>query len=160
VIRKVWSGERNLRFEGRHYHLAGAHSGPLPAHPIGIWLGVHGPRAIRLAGRVADGWVPSYRGELRPLVEGAARLDAAAAEAGRDPAELRRVLNVAGAVTDGASEGFLHGPAAQWADELTSLVVEHGFDTFVLWAEGAGQLRRFAEEVAPVVRGQVARERA
>jgi alkanesulfonate monooxygenase SsuD/methylene tetrahydromethanopterin reductase-like flavin-dependent oxidoreductase (luciferase family) len=160
VIRKVWSGERNLRFEGRHYRLAGAHSGPLPAHPIGIWLGVHGPRAIRLAGRVADGWVPSYRGELRPLVEGAARLDAAAAEAGRDPAAIRRVLNVAGAVTDGASEGFLRGPASQWADELTRLVVEHGFDTFVLWAEGAGQLPRFAEEVAPAVREQVARERA
>jgi alkanesulfonate monooxygenase SsuD/methylene tetrahydromethanopterin reductase-like flavin-dependent oxidoreductase (luciferase family) len=160
VIRKVWSGERNLRFEGRHYHLAGAHSGPLPAHPIGIWLGVYGPRALRLAGRVADGWAPSYRGELRPLVEGAARLDAAAAEAGRDPAELRRILNVAGDVTDGATDGFARGPAAQWADELTSLVVEHGFDTFVLWAEGAGQLRRFAEEVAPAVREQVARERA
>ena len=59
VIRKVWSGERNLRFEGEHYRLAGVHSGPLPAHPIGIWLGVNGPRALRLAGQVADGWVPS-----------------------------------------------------------------------------------------------------
>jgi alkanesulfonate monooxygenase SsuD/methylene tetrahydromethanopterin reductase-like flavin-dependent oxidoreductase (luciferase family) len=29
VIRKVWSGDRNLRFEGQHYHLRGAHSGPL-----------------------------------------------------------------------------------------------------------------------------------
>src|SRR5215207_6723254 len=28
VIRAVWSGERNLRFTGEHYHLAGAHSGP------------------------------------------------------------------------------------------------------------------------------------
>src|SRR5512134_52265 len=30
VIRKVWSGERNLRFEGEHYRLHGAHSGPVP----------------------------------------------------------------------------------------------------------------------------------
>ena len=45
VIRMVWSGERNLRFDGQHYHLRGAHSGPVPEHPIGIWLGVYGPRA-------------------------------------------------------------------------------------------------------------------
>jgi alkanesulfonate monooxygenase SsuD/methylene tetrahydromethanopterin reductase-like flavin-dependent oxidoreductase (luciferase family) len=160
VIRKVWSGERNLRFEGEHYRLAGAQSGPVPAHPIGIWLGVYRPRALRLAGRVADGWVPSFRGELRPLVDMAARLDDAAAEAGRDPGELRRVLNVGGAITDGESEGMLRGPVGQWLDELTTLVVEHGFDTFVLWADGPDQLARFAEEIVPAVRAQVAGERA
>ena len=160
VIRKVWSGERNLRFEGKHYRLAGAQSGPVPAHPIGIWLGVYGPRALRLAGRVADGWVPSFRGELQPLLDMAARLDEGAAEAGRDPGELRRVLNVGGAITDGTSEGAFRGPAAQWVDELTALVTAHGFDTFVLWAEGPGQLSRFAEEIVPAVRAQVATERA
>jgi len=160
VIRKVWSGERNLRFEGAHYRLAGAQSGPVPAHPVGIWLGVYGPRALRLAGRAADGWVPSFRGELQPLVDMAARLDEGATEAGRRPGDLRRVLNVGGAITDGASEGVLRGPVGQWADELTALVVEHGFDTFVLWAEGPGQLPRFAEEVVPAVRAQVAAERA
>jgi alkanesulfonate monooxygenase SsuD/methylene tetrahydromethanopterin reductase-like flavin-dependent oxidoreductase (luciferase family) len=160
VIRKVWSGERNLRFDGEHYRLAGAHSGPVPAHPIGIWLGANGPRALRLAGRAADGWVPSFRGELQPLREAADLLDAAAAEAGRDPAAIRRVLNVAGAITDGASEGPLRGPGAQWTEELTTLVVELGFDTFVLWADGPEQLPRFAAEVVPAVREQVARERA
>ncbi len=160
VIRKVWSGERNLRFEGQHYRLAGAQSGPVPAHRIGIWLGVYGPRALRLAGRLADGWVPSFRGELQPLLDMAARLDEGAAGAGRDPRELRRVLNVGGAITDGASEGMLRGPVAQWIDELTALVTQHGFDTFVLWAEGPDQLSRFAEEIAPAVRAQVATERA
>jgi alkanesulfonate monooxygenase SsuD/methylene tetrahydromethanopterin reductase-like flavin-dependent oxidoreductase (luciferase family) len=160
VIRKVWSGERNLRFEGEHYRLAGAQSGPVPAHPIGIWLGVYGPRALRLAGRVADGWVPSFRGELQPLFDMAARLDDGAAQAGRDPGEIRRVLNVSGAITDGKSEGSLRGPAAQWVEELTALVVQHGFDTFVLWADGPDQLSRFAEEIVPAVRAQVAKERA
>jgi alkanesulfonate monooxygenase SsuD/methylene tetrahydromethanopterin reductase-like flavin-dependent oxidoreductase (luciferase family) len=159
VIRMVWSGERNLRFEGDHYRLAGAHSGPVPAHRIGIWLGVHGPRALRLAGRVADGWVPSFRGDLPPLLEMAARLDAGAVEAGRDPGEIRRVLNIGGAITDGTSEGVLHGPVEQWTEELTALVIEHGFDTFVLWAEGREQLSRFAEEVVPAVREQVVQER-
>jgi alkanesulfonate monooxygenase SsuD/methylene tetrahydromethanopterin reductase-like flavin-dependent oxidoreductase (luciferase family) len=158
VIRKVWSGERNLRSEGRHYRLAGAHSGPVPAHPIGIWLGVYGPRALRLAGRVADGWVPSFRGELAPIVQMAARLDESAADAGRDPGQIRRLLNVGGAITDSASDGMLHGPVQQWADELTQLVA-HGFDTFIFSGEGSTQLARFAEEVVPATRELVASER-
>jgi alkanesulfonate monooxygenase SsuD/methylene tetrahydromethanopterin reductase-like flavin-dependent oxidoreductase (luciferase family) len=159
VIRKVWSGERNLRFEGQHYHLRGAQSGPLPAHPIGIWLGVYGPRALHLAGRAADGWLPSFRGNLKQIAEMATRLDDAAAEAGRDPASLRRILNVNGLITDGASNGVLRGPVEQWVDELTGMVVSYGFDTFIFWAEGEGQLSRFAEEVVPAVRTQVAAER-
>lgn len=159
VIRRIWSGERNLRFEGDHYRLAGVHSGPVPAHPIGIWLGVYGPRALRLAGQVADGWVPSLPDDLKTLREMTERLDGGAADAGREPDEVRRVLNVRGAITDGASEGMLRGPVAQWVDELTTLVVELGFDTFILWTEAPGQLPRFAEEVAPAVRAQVASER-
>jgi alkanesulfonate monooxygenase SsuD/methylene tetrahydromethanopterin reductase-like flavin-dependent oxidoreductase (luciferase family) len=159
VIRMVWSGERNLRFDGRYYELRGAHSGPVPEHPIGIWLGVYGPRALRLAGQAADGWVPSFRGDLGQISEMTARLDEAAGEAGRDPASIRRILNVNGEITDGASQGFLHGPAEQWVDELTDLVVNYGFDTFILWAEGEGQLARFAEKVVPAVRAQVDAER-
>ena len=159
VIRKVWSGERNLRFEGRHYKLRGAHSGPIPAHPIGIWLGVYGPQAIKLAGRVADGWVPSFKGDLKELAEMTRRLDEAAVEAGRDPASLRRILNVNGVITDGASTGPLHGPVTQWTEELTNLAIAYRFDTFIFWGEGEGQLSRFGEQVVPAVRAQVAAER-
>jgi alkanesulfonate monooxygenase SsuD/methylene tetrahydromethanopterin reductase-like flavin-dependent oxidoreductase (luciferase family) len=159
VIRLTWSGERNLRFNGTHYRLAGAHSGPVPVHPIGIWLGVYGPRALRLAGRLADGWVPSLQREIAPLAEGSARLDDAAATAGREPSEIRRVINVNGQITDGAPVGLLRGPVDQWVDELTDLAVEYGFDTFMFWGEGDDQLPRFADEVAPAVRVQVAAER-
>jgi alkanesulfonate monooxygenase SsuD/methylene tetrahydromethanopterin reductase-like flavin-dependent oxidoreductase (luciferase family) len=159
VIRRIWSGDRNLRFTGQHYHLKGAHSGPVPAHPIGIWLGVNGPRALRLAGQVADGWIPSFRGDLKKLREMADQLDEAAAKAGRDPASIRRILNVSGEITDGESKGILQGPLDQWVDELTDLAVTYGFDTFILWAEGEGQLPRFAEQVAPAVRERVAAER-
>jgi alkanesulfonate monooxygenase SsuD/methylene tetrahydromethanopterin reductase-like flavin-dependent oxidoreductase (luciferase family) len=159
VIHKVWSGDRNLRFEGQHDHLRGAHSGPVPAHPIGIWLGVYGPRALKLVGRVADGWVPSFRGDLKAIADMTKRLDDAAAEAGRDPTSIRRILNVSGAITDGASNGILRGPVDQWVEELTDLAIKYGFDTFILWAEGDGQLSRFAEQVMPAVRAQVAAER-
>jgi len=159
VIRKVWSGERNLRFEGQHYRLRGAHSGPVPAHPIGIWLGVTGPRALKLAGKIADGWVPSFRGDLKKIAEMTKRLDDAAAESGRDPVSIRRILNVNGVITDGASNGMLQGPVNQWADELTDLTITYGFDTFIFWGEGEGQLQRFAEQVVPAVRAQVTAER-
>jgi alkanesulfonate monooxygenase SsuD/methylene tetrahydromethanopterin reductase-like flavin-dependent oxidoreductase (luciferase family) len=159
ILHLMWSGERNLRFDGSHYRVAGAHSGPVPVHPIGIWLGVYGPRALRLAGRLADGWVPSLQRDVAPLAEGSARLDDAAAAAGREPSEIRRVINVNGQITDGARFGLLRGPVDQWVDELTDLAVRYGFDTFLFWGEGADQLPRFAEEVAPAVRVQVAGER-
>ena len=159
VIRKVWSGERNLRFEGQHYRLRGAHSGPVPAHPIGIWLGVYGPQAIKLTGRVADGWVPSFKGDLKELAEMTRRLDEAAVDAGRDPASLRRILNVNGVITDGASTGPLHGPVNQWTEELTNLAITYRFDTFIFWGEGEGQLSRFGDQVVPAVRAQAAAER-
>jgi len=159
VIRKVWSGERNLRFEGQHYQLRGAHSGPVPIHPIGIWLGVTGPRALKLTGQVADGWIPSFRGDLQKIADMTKRLDDAAAEAGRNPASIRRILNVNGFITDGASSGILQGPVDQWADELSNLAISYGFDTFIFWGEGDGQLQRFAEEVMPAVRAQVTAER-
>ena len=160
VIRKVWSGERNLRFEGQHYRLRGAHSGPVPTHPIGIWLGVTGPRALKLTGQVADGWVPSFRGDLKKIAEMTQQLNEAAGEAGRDPASIRRILNVNGVITDGSTNGMLRGPVNQWTDELTNLSVTYGFDTFIFWGEGDGQLQRFAEEVVPATRAQVSAEYA
>jgi alkanesulfonate monooxygenase SsuD/methylene tetrahydromethanopterin reductase-like flavin-dependent oxidoreductase (luciferase family) len=159
VIRKVWSGERNLRFEGQNYRLRGAHSGPLPAHPIGIWLGVNGPRALKLAGQVADGWVPSFRGDPGKLADMTKQLDDAAVEAGRNPTSIRRILNVNGTITDGATSGMLQGPVNQWAEELTNLALIHGFDTFIFWGEGENQLQRFAQEVMPAVRAEVAAAR-
>jgi alkanesulfonate monooxygenase SsuD/methylene tetrahydromethanopterin reductase-like flavin-dependent oxidoreductase (luciferase family) len=159
VIRQVWSGDRNLRFEGQHYRLKGAHSGPVPAHPIGIWLGAYGPRALQLTGRLADGWVPSFRGDLQQIADMTARLDAAADDAGRDPASIRRILNIDGEITDGAASGPLRGPVDQWVDELTQLAIVQGFDTFILWAEGERQLERFAQEVVPAVRERVAAAR-
>src|SRR5216683_3813592 len=83
VIRLVWSGGRGVRFDGKFYQLSGVHTGPKPAHPMGIWLGAYKPRMLSLIGRAADGWVPSF-GRLQPedLGEGNSRIDEAAGAAG------------------------------------------------------------------------------
>lgn len=159
VIRRIWSGERNLRFEGDYFHLRGVHSGPVPVHDIGIWIGAIGPRSLRQTGRLADGWVPSIRPDgVARLPEMNARVDEGAAEAGREPSAVRRIFNVGGVLTDGRSDGFLRGPANQWADELTALVVDHRANTLVFWP-GEGdqreQIRRFAETVIPATRERI-----
>jgi alkanesulfonate monooxygenase SsuD/methylene tetrahydromethanopterin reductase-like flavin-dependent oxidoreductase (luciferase family) len=162
IINRVWSGDRNLRFQGEHYTLKGAKAGPVPAHRMELWLGVGGPKGLALTGRAADGWLPSSSWATPDrLPELHAHIDAAAGAAGRKPDEIRRLYNVNGTITDGHSEGFLRGPVSQWVDELTDLTVGSGMDTFILWAEGdqETQIRRFAEEVVPAVREQVAQER-
>ena len=99
------------------------------------------PEPLQLAGRAADGWVPSFRGDLKKIAGWQPGSMTRLPRAGRDPASLRRILNVGGVITDGLSDGVLRGPVDQWVDELTDLVVGYGFDTFILWAEGEGQLR-------------------
>lgn len=162
VIRLMWSGERGIRFAGKQYQLAGVHSGPLPAHDIGIWLGANGPKMLNLIGREADGWIPSssyVTPERLPAMQ--QLIDEGAASAGRAPTAIRRLYNVMGTITDGVSHGFLDGPVAQWVDELTALTLEQGMDSYIFapTADPAGQLARFAHEIAPQVRERVASER-
>jgi alkanesulfonate monooxygenase SsuD/methylene tetrahydromethanopterin reductase-like flavin-dependent oxidoreductase (luciferase family) len=140
----MWSGQPAVRFKGEFYELAGVKPGPQPAHPIGIWLGVYKPRGLALVGRLADGWVPSLGG-VGPadLDAGNQRIDEAARAAGRDPAAIRRVLNV------------MDRPTAELLAELT---LGHGMDTFLI-AQGEqpeSQLRELASEIVPRTRELVA----
>jgi alkanesulfonate monooxygenase SsuD/methylene tetrahydromethanopterin reductase-like flavin-dependent oxidoreductase (luciferase family) len=157
IIRASWRGGTSVRFSGRHYTVSGFRAGPAPAHDIGIWIGAYKPRMLRLTGRLADGWVPSLMyASPEELGEMRRRLDAAAAEAGRAPGAIRRVLNIGGVISDGPVEGLLRGPASHWVEALASLRDDQGFDTFVLAPEGdvMDQISRFATEVAPQLRDQ------
>lgn len=162
VIRAIWDTETRggVRLDGKFYPMSGAKRGPQPAHPIEIWLGAYKPRMLRLIGRVADGWLPSL-GYLQPDQLGAANeiIDEAAREAGRDPAAVRRLINVNGAFSP-TSAGFLQGPASRWTEDLSGLALEHGVSTFILGSDDAAVLARFAGEVAPAVREAVAAERS
>ncbi len=155
IIRLFWSGERSITFEGEHYRLKGLHPGPPPAHPIEIWVGVSKPRSLALLGRLADGWVASTGWAKPHLVpDMMRRIDEAATEAGRDPSEIRRLLNVSGLIVDGGVEEPLHGPLEHWIEMLTSFVRDLGFDTIVFWPteDQQRQLERFASDVTPALR--------
>ena len=162
VMRLVWSEERSVRFEGEFYSLRGMRTGPHPVHPIGIWVGAYGPRMLNLIGRLADGWVPSL-GYSPPerLPEMQQRIDAGAAEAGREPHDIRRAYNVAGRIGP-EGDGLLDGPVSKWVEELARFSLELGMDTFIYWPseDYVRQIEVFANEVVPAVREAVAGERA
>jgi alkanesulfonate monooxygenase SsuD/methylene tetrahydromethanopterin reductase-like flavin-dependent oxidoreductase (luciferase family)/hemerythrin-like domain-containing protein len=161
LIRALWTPGPPVTLEGAHYRLRQAQPGPIPAHRIGIWLGAYKPRMLRLTGRLADGWIPSM-GYAQPseLSDMTRLIDEAAQEAGRDPAAIRRAYNLNGRFAT-TGRGYLQGPPQTWIEQLTELVLEQGMSVFILGpaADAAGDLRRFAEEVAPGVREAVARAR-
>lgn len=161
VIRQLWdTGTRGgARLDGHHYRLHGAKRGPAPAHPVGIWLGAYKPRMLRLTGRVADGWLPSS-GYLPPeqLAEANRVVDEAAVAAGRQPGDVRRLYNISGSF--GRGGGFLEGRPANWVEQLSELALEQGLSTFILGSDDAQTLSRYADEVVPAVREQVAALRA
>jgi len=147
IIRGIWdAGERaGLRIPGEYYSVNGAKRGPAPAHDIPIWLGAYKPRMLRLVGTKADGWLPSL-GYMKPgdLEAGNAAIDAAAQDAGRDPREIRRLLNI--------------GPGMSVA-QLADLALEHGIGTFILPADDVRTMAEFAE-IMPGVRDAIAADRA
>jgi alkanesulfonate monooxygenase SsuD/methylene tetrahydromethanopterin reductase-like flavin-dependent oxidoreductase (luciferase family) len=165
VIRLLWSGERVVSFEGRHYRLADAHPGPLPSNEIGIWLGAFKPRMLDLVGRKADGWLPSLGMlDAAALRAGNARIDASAVAAGRDPRQIRRLLNLQGLIGESRTPppgrlpvGYLAGeplagPPGWWAETLRDFIAD-GFDTLVFWPiePTASQVELFAGEVVPLL---------
>ncbi|TMR88081.1 LLM class flavin-dependent oxidoreductase [Nonomuraea basaltis] len=160
VIRGVLNADETapLRFAGDHYSFPAVQRGPLPAHHIPIWLGAYKPRMLRLVGAKADGWLPSL-GALKPdeLRTGNKIVDEAAAEAGRDPSEIRRLVNISGQFA-AKRDGFLRGPSEQWVEELLPLVVEDGVGTFILATDDPRTMEQFAREVAPALREAVHRE--
>jgi alkanesulfonate monooxygenase SsuD/methylene tetrahydromethanopterin reductase-like flavin-dependent oxidoreductase (luciferase family) len=78
---------------------------------------------------------------------------------GRDPSDVRRLLNISGQFASSGS-GLLDGPPAQWAEQLAGLTLDYGISGFILMADDVTVTERFAAEVAPATRALVAAERA
>jgi alkanesulfonate monooxygenase SsuD/methylene tetrahydromethanopterin reductase-like flavin-dependent oxidoreductase (luciferase family) len=156
VIRGLWT-EPGFSYAGRIHHTDRADFEPKPVRHIPIWLGTFGPRALRVTGRLADGWIPSHG--YAPLDEVAvmrSRVLAAAREADRDPAEITCAYNVAVTVGPGVSPdaGTVSGSVAAVTDQLAGFIAL-GFTTINLMPRGpdvASQTELLATEVLPALR--------
>jgi alkanesulfonate monooxygenase SsuD/methylene tetrahydromethanopterin reductase-like flavin-dependent oxidoreductase (luciferase family)/FAD/FMN-containing dehydrogenase len=153
IIRGIWDvgAGGGVRVEGKFHRAEGARRGPLPAHRVQLWLGALKPRMLDLVGRKADGWLPSLGYIKSPTIaESNAIIDASAIKAGRDPREIRRLVNLLG--NTGSDEELV--------TQITRLALDHGFGTFIIASDDPDGLTRFGREVAPRVRDEVARARA
>lgn len=166
IIRAMWQPGGRVKEIGEHYTVDGVRAGPAPAHPIGIWIGSIGPKALALTGRLADGWaapIPHYLHYER-WREAQGIIDVAAQEAGRDPAAITRLAQIVGDITaEPSDEVRLEGEepvranASQWADVIAR-VRDMGFDTFIYWPETPDrtQVVRWTREVIPAAKALIA----
>jgi alkanesulfonate monooxygenase SsuD/methylene tetrahydromethanopterin reductase-like flavin-dependent oxidoreductase (luciferase family) len=147
VIRALWDVEQSgpAHVDGTYYRLDGAARGPALLHDVGIWLGAYKPRMLNLTGRKADGWLPSMPYlQQGDLARGNEAIDEAAVSVGRNPSQIRRLLNI--------------NPGTG-VDELVRYALEDGIGTFITMGDDATVIQTFASEIAPAVREQVAAER-
>jgi F420-dependent oxidoreductase-like protein len=88
ILRALWRGDRlspemSTLFDARHFKLE-----MQPLRPdMPIYIASLQERAVREIGRIADGWVPTFW-PYKHLRDGIAWIEAAALEAGRDPARI------------------------------------------------------------------------
>ena len=153
-----------VEFHSDRHAIEGYEAGPVPASPIPLWLGSNGPRMLAVTGRASDGWVSPLSTYVRPTAVPSRQqlIDDAARSAGRDPADVRRIYNVVGAIESSGRGPGLMGDVETWVASLTDWSVDLGFDTFIFWpmTEPVAQLEVFAHDVVPAVRERVAERRA
>jgi probable F420-dependent oxidoreductase len=82
LVRRLWSSERVVH-RGALFCYDGITVEPRPVQdPLEVWLGGTARSALRRAGRLSDGWLPSLCTPAE-AAEGRAAIEAAAAEVGR-----------------------------------------------------------------------------
>ncbi|UQS25964.1 glucose-6-phosphate dehydrogenase (coenzyme-F420) [Amycolatopsis thermalba] len=94
LIRRLWTEER-VTFDGRYYRTENATVYDRPPQPVPIHVAAGGPVVAKYVGRAADGFICTsgkgmdlYTEKLQPAV------DAGAAQAGRDPADVVRSIEI------------------------------------------------------------------
>lgn len=146
VLRETWNVDATggVQLDGSHYRISGAERGPQSAHAIPIHVGGMKPRMLELTGRAADGWIVSQPAmTAQAITEASALIDEAAVAAGRNPSEIRRLLNVQ--PTAGRTPESV-------AEELAGLALDQGVSVFLLVSDDPDVMREFATTTAPAVR--------
>jgi alkanesulfonate monooxygenase SsuD/methylene tetrahydromethanopterin reductase-like flavin-dependent oxidoreductase (luciferase family) len=121
IIRSLWTQERT-DFSGRYFTMRNAVANPKPLqkpYPP-IWVGSGGPAMLRLTARHADVWNasgPAGR-DVAAAVDGSRQLDEACAKIGRDPAEIRRTVQLAAGGDPAELIARIHGFAQAGFSEV------------------------------------------
>lgn len=154
IIRGLWSATPFTK-RGERYQVVGAEMLPKPEHEIPIWIGTVGRRGLDLVGRSADGWIPSLANASPDRAAAMmARIDGAAASAGRDPDRIARIYNLFVSFSADPEDELISGPPAAIAERLIGFVRLGftGFNFLVGGPDRDDQVQRLAEEVIPAVR--------
>jgi coenzyme F420-dependent glucose-6-phosphate dehydrogenase len=93
LIRRLWTEER-VDFEGSFYRTAKATIYDRPDEPVPIYVAASGPLAARLAGRVGDGFICTSGKNPGLYDELLGKVAEGAEAAGRDPARIRRMIEI------------------------------------------------------------------
>ncbi|MFI6321717.1 LLM class flavin-dependent oxidoreductase [Nonomuraea sp. NPDC050556] len=159
VVRALSGGGGPVSFEGEFYRFDGLVPSRVAAPPV--WTGSVGPSSLAVTGRLADGWIPGHAAdwlsprynESRPII------DAAAAEAGRDPREVATIYNLPGRITNAPlnrtrdEQGrWIGGSVEQWVEELTIAIKEFGAGGFTYFPGNDLEIGRWAGEIVPALR--------
>ena len=169
IVRALSGGGDPVTFDGEFYHVTGLAPAPAPTPPI--WTGSLGPKALAVTGRHADGWIPAHLADWRSTTVAEARpiVDEAAASVGRTPTDVDTIYNVSGrlaraplAETRDDEGRWVGGGVAQWVEELTFAVLEHGAAAFIYLLRPGDSisdttLNLWAHEVVPAVREAIAK---
>lgn len=179
IMRRLWS-EETVSFEGRHFRYREASIAPRPVQqPLPLWIGGHGPAAVRRTARVGSGWLGGLAApdEVRAILA-AIRRELAAAGRRIDPSHYGATLPVRFGSLDeplvqrmaaarGASPG---GPPPPWlavgdAPAIVARLREYtaaGVSKLVLIPLARGdddlslQTRRLVDEVIPAIESEPA----
>jgi coenzyme F420-dependent glucose-6-phosphate dehydrogenase len=93
LIRQLWTEER-VDFDGEYYKAVRATVYDRPEEPPPIYVAASGPLAAKLAGRAGDGFICTSGKDPALYEELLANVAAGAEQAGRDPAGVRRMIEV------------------------------------------------------------------
>jgi F420-dependent oxidoreductase-like protein len=146
IIRSLWTEPRTT-FTGKHYLLAEAVAEPKPVqtpHPP-IWIGGVGRRrTLRMAAEHAAVW-NAPGGSPEEVAELSAVLDGHCADVGRDPAEIRRSVQIRVPAEPAEMAGLVEQVAGFTAVGVTEIIL-------IVAAEPVAQAERVAE-LLPELRG-------
>jgi coenzyme F420-dependent glucose-6-phosphate dehydrogenase len=138
LIRRLWTDER-VDFEGDYYRTSKATIYDRPDEPVPIYVAASGPLAAKLAGRAGDGFICTSGKDPALYDELLGKVAEGAEAAGRDPAQVRRMIEVT--VSYDRDGEFARDACGWWAALALSPAEKEGIEDPI-------EMERLADENA------------